>query len=153
MNLFTRSCLLLLASVVFATTTCFAVNVHYCDDEIQSVAVFQKATPCGNMEKAAPKMRKCCLARKAKLEKELKGKTVVKKKKCCSNKSVGFKADTEHHTSTFDVNVTTLAIVDVFASPEVPTLVFNVASDRTHRAPPDRQSPLEFQVLYQVFQI
>lgn len=153
MNLFTRSCLLVLASVVFVTTTCFAVDVHYCENEIQSVAVFQKATPCGNMVKVEPKMRKCCLARKAKLEKELQGKTVFKKKSCCSNKSVGFKTDTEQHSSTIDISSISVAILGEFTSLEVPVLAFSLASNCSHRAPPDWRIPLDFQILYQVFQI
>ncbi len=153
MNFLTRSTILFVATVVFVTTTCFAADVHYCENEIQSVALFHKAEPCGKMEKKVERMSKCCLARKFKLEKELQGKTIFKKQKCCSNKSVGFKADSEQHSTT---EITTAPVVDLVAdfNFEVVHKTLDLATHQvSHRGPPDHFIPFDFQVFYQVFRI
>ena len=87
------------------------------------------------------------------LQKELQGKTVFKKAKCCHNESVGFKYDQNVNN---EVKLTTQEIqkADLLIGEITSTIFQGFESQYTpFRAPPEVLITRNLQVFYQVFRI
>lgn len=144
-----------MALMVLVSSTCFGADVHYCEDDIKSFALFDVADPCSNMKEVKPeKLSKCCMARKKKEEQALTGKPVFKKKKCCHNEQVAFKADQQlDHSPVFFAPISVAALdVPVIA----PVFVFGIerkVESASLKAPPISRYGDNFQAFYQVFRI
>jgi hypothetical protein len=146
-----RGLLLFLAFMLFGTTSCFAVDVHICQGEVQSFSLFGQAQPCENMEVSQePEMLECCKA-KLGLATINKDFTHFSKTPCCSNTSVGSKTIQNIEDQTSQVENEYFSLV-IFPS-EMLTSEF-VSSVQNRRLgeyfPPPPDIERNFQALYQV---
>jgi hypothetical protein len=83
LNKIDRLTALVMALLMFVTSTGFAIDMHYCNGELKSFSLFGKAKSCHELQK--DKKIDCphhkALAAKA-------AKQELNKKDCCSNKTV-----------------------------------------------------------------
>jgi hypothetical protein len=94
MHFLQRFILSFLAVLMFTTTTCFAVDVHFCKDEVQSIALFAKAKPCENMQpENDDDLPDCCKKKLEERKREMRDIAHFSKKPCCHNETVAQKSD------------------------------------------------------------
>jgi len=93
MNVVKQIFLLVLALVVFTTSSCFAVDVHMCKGNVKSQAFFRSAVACDQMsEIEKEELPACCKKiRDAKIA-QSSSKCLFKKKTCCFNCSFEYKS-------------------------------------------------------------
>lgn len=73
---------LLLAFLMFFTSTGFSMDVHYCQGKVKTISLFGKAKACSANEAATCYHRTSSSVDKQNLQ------TSVKKKKCCHNQNM-----------------------------------------------------------------
>ena len=90
---------LVLAFLMFFTSTGFAVDMHYCQGKLKSISFLGKAKTCHEIaSKDNAPMKNC--PHHAKMMAEKKG--CSEDKNCCSNKTVHFQADQDQQVQNFD---------------------------------------------------
>ena len=139
-HLIARATHIILAVLLFISSTGFVVNKHYCQNELKSMAIFHKAEPC-HQEKA---MKSCPMHSSG--EKEKKG--------CCDDETEYVKASDEQVASSFqiDLQVTPVLLAAIFVvfNIELPALDSNTLHYLTYK-PPIVLNDLS--VLLQVFRL
>jgi hypothetical protein len=141
---------------IVVSTTCFGADIHFCQGEVQSYAIFDTAKPCEMAQKKAveAKPSSCCMARKVQEKQPKKGFPTLKNGKCCYNDQVAFKSDgdqggqssisgVQQHEKEVAAHITILPRIN--RVPPSKTELF--------RGPPEHSTHPNFQVLYQVFRI
>jgi hypothetical protein len=94
MKVINRFFLVMLAFVVFATSLCFAVDVHICEGKVQSQAFFRSADACEQMaEMEKEELPACCKKIRDEKIAQSSSKSLFKKKACCFNYSFEYKLD------------------------------------------------------------
>ena len=140
-------------------STCFGADVHYCDGEVQTFAVYDVAKPCKMHEKQSfqtddKNLPPCCLARKKAEEKALEGQLVIKKGKCCYNQQVSFKSDGERQQSNIDLQKVHLEKSYHLTGDSIASNWNNVTvTNPPFRGPPDVVLRHNYQIFFQVFRI
>lgn len=82
----------LLAILMFSTSMGFAIDMHYCGDQLKSFNLFGKAKTC--IEKAGPEKTKACrLHHHTRSEGHLSAGYHLEKSKCCHSKTVQVQSD------------------------------------------------------------
>ena len=138
--MFTRAAHIILAVLLFISSTGFVVNKHYCQGELKNMALFLKAESC-HQDKA---MKGCPMHSSG--EKEKKG--------CCDDETEYVKASDEQVASSFqiDLQVTPVLLAAIFVvfNIELPALDSNTLHYLTYK-PPIVLNDLS--VLLQVFRL
>ncbi len=88
---------LTMAFVMFATTVNLAIDMHYCQGQLQSVSFFGKAETCH--DRMATKMKNCPNHQKMMEEASSKEGCSMSKKGCCESKSFHIQSDLEQLNS------------------------------------------------------
>jgi len=83
---------LFLAFLMFSTSTGYAMDVHYCGDEIKSIGFFGEAEACDMHKETTPEPSHACCHASAKKE-EIKtchksGTSQLEKGECCHNETI-----------------------------------------------------------------
>jgi len=89
-----RTLSLLMAFLIFTSSISFAIDIHYCGGQVQSISLFGKAQACSMKEQrteTAPK-HKCC---EKKNNERSHCKMKSKKKDCCHNEQIVFEQDSD----------------------------------------------------------
>lgn len=156
MQFWHKSLVLFWTATLLVSTTCFGADVHFCEGEVQSFALFDTAKPCNMHTKKAVKKEvpTCCMARKTQPKQLKKGFPIVENGKCCYNDQVAFKTDGEQGGQSLVSGVqqhVKLATFSVRILPRIHIVTPN--KTKLFRGPPEHPTPSNFQVLYQVFRI
>jgi hypothetical protein len=91
-----RTISLALAFLMFFTASAFTIDMHYCQDRIQSFSVFGKAKGCNQMDPAA---LSCAHVRAGN---ESSDHGTLSKKQCCQDRLFYIQSDDELITQSFD---------------------------------------------------
>jgi hypothetical protein len=89
-----RTLSLLMAFLVFTSSVSFAIDVHFCGGQIQSVNIFGEAKTCSMKEQSTEttSKHKCC---EKKNEQASQCKMKSEKKDCCHNEQFVFEQDND----------------------------------------------------------
>lgn len=135
-----RATHIILAVLLFISSTGFVVNKHYCQNELKSMALFHKAEPC-HQDKAT---KSCPMHSSGEQE----------KKDCCDDKTEYVKASDEQVAPSFEINLPNIpvlwAAIFVVFNIELPALDSNTLHYLTYK-PPIVLNDLS--VLLQVFRL
>ena len=96
-HLIARATHIILALLLFISSTGFVVNKHYCQGELKNMALFRKAESC-HQDKA---MKSCPMHSSG--EKEKKG--------CCDDESEYVKANDEQLAPSFEINLPNIPVL------------------------------------------
>ena len=147
-----RGILSFLAVLIFATSTCFAIDVHTCKGEVKSISFFGKAEACKNMNQVdVSSLPECC---KAMLQKKISDDLNLSEKPCCINTSFDFKSLREQENN---ADISFYSEVDNFKGhffSEKSTGIHHLrvpVKDVYRIPPPPDLSQNDFRSLYQVF--
>lgn len=156
MNFFKRAILSFLALLMFTTSSCFAVDIHRCGDEVKSRSFFSQAESCEKMSKrlleANEELPECCKQYAKEKNKSSNSKSDYKKKPCCVNESFSYKHEANKSGDLVLVLAPSLDIdlPEFFAivKEEFPAeiIVPSIIS-----SPPDPYQIEDIQTLFQVF--
>ena len=103
---------IVLALLLFVSSTGFSMDVHFCKGEIESVSFFGKATPCDMMVEREPvqELHACCRA----FQEQNPYSLSIQEKSCCHNESLTVCTNTDVELSnTLVQNVNTAQFVPV----------------------------------------
>jgi len=89
---------LFLALLMFTTSAGFAIDMHYCQDELKSYRLFGEAENCHEKAEA-----KAC-PHHAKMEMEKEGRA-MERDGCCHNETLLLQADQDQSTQSFEYAV------------------------------------------------
>ena len=153
MNFVKRFVLSIMALVVFATSSCFAYDVHMCEDKVESQAFFSKAPACEKMsEMNKEELPECCRKRRDANIARSGAKLFFEKKACCYNHSFEFKSDQNQDAQGA---VAVIAPVEAFTPNVFEYSIdfsdFEVEFDQPFRGPPPPDIRRDIHSLYQVF--
>ena len=153
MNFIKRSILSILALVVFATSSCFAIDIHMCEGQVQSTALFSKAAPCDQMEEMQKEeVRECCKKIRDAEIASSSSKLLFKKKACCYNTVFEYKLDLNQDAQpTAAVLGSIDVIVPVAFEYSSESFDFETVADKPLRGPPEPFITRDFPALYQVY--
>ena len=153
MNFIKRFILSILALVVFATSSCFAIDIHICKGEVQSTAIFSKATPCDQMdEMQKEEVRECCKKIRDARIAESSSKQLIKKKQCCFNHSIEFKLDQNQDAQSSFIVLDSFSEIVLFKEELASSInAFNLIRDELLRGPPDPNTRRSSQSFFQVY--
>ena len=156
MNFFKRALLSFLALLMFTTSSCFAVDIHRCGDEVKSRSFFSKAESCEQMTKrlleADEELPECCKQYALQKKKTSNSKSDYKKKPCCVNESFSYK----HEANKSGDVVLVLAPTLDLDLPEFFTIVkeelpVGIIVPSVISSPPDPYQIKDIHTLFQVF--
>jgi len=92
---------LLMALLMFTTSTAYSVGMHYCNDELKSVSFNGEVTSC--CDKAEGIHDQSCSS--VFQEIDVDGNTTLTTKSCCQDIVVHFQLDQDHRQPTMNVEV------------------------------------------------
>ncbi|WP_166961715.1 MULTISPECIES: HYC_CC_PP family protein [Yeosuana] len=99
-SFFSKILSFLLAALILLTTSSFRVNIHYCDNELVSMAFFGKAKVCEDyIEKNDFSVKNC---------------SALHEKDCCDSQTIVKQADNVFETSKSELRIQTIVFLNTF---------------------------------------
>lgn len=142
---------IVLALLLFVSSTGFSMDVHFCKGEIESVSFFGKATPCEMMKEKEPvqELHACCKA----LQGQNSYSLSIQQKSCCHNESLIVLTNTDLELANSLVHkINSAQFVPVaLTTPLFIFLAENDVEDNFNYPPPQYSKDLT--IFYQVFRI
>lgn len=147
---------IIMAFLVFLSTTGFSIDMHYCQDHLVGLSLFGKAQCCGKMKKTTPchksvndvsKGEKACHHDKASLLKS-------EKDDCCHNQTVSVDKSDVDSTIAYNVDLKNIQMEFVAALVAVYFFNFNTQAELQTFVPYKPPLPeRDVLILYQTFLI
>ncbi|WP_338358453.1 HYC_CC_PP family protein [Yeosuana marina] len=97
-SFFSKILSFLLAALILLTTSSFRVNIHYCGDELVSMALFGKA--------------KICTDKIEKNDFSIKNCSALHEKDCCDSQTIVKQTDNVFETSKSELDVQTIVFLN-----------------------------------------
>jgi hypothetical protein len=142
---------IVLALLLFVSSTGFSMDVHFCKGEIESVSFFGKATPCEMMKEKEPvqELHACCKA----LQEQNQYLLSFQQKSCCHNESLIVLTNTDIELSnSLAHNINSVQFVLITSTTSLFIfLAENDVEDNFNYPPPKHTKDLN--IFYQVFRI